>query len=361
MRIEKNLFAKTLRATIRALIGLKRMSSAILLAIAKRSKRMGIALMLAHFMNTSNENKTNHGKKILEAFILCFAFSLLFFAIGYSTFVKYGHFNDKSDYFFHYYRAQNKCFTEFYNQSVCDSYPIGFKLISLPFGFSEPLFYAFTLFLTAFLIPLLLFHIAKSFWIIWFYFTTISFLYVINYLAIFPQAMILILFLLFFIFRKNVWVSIALIIASFFFHNSGLIFMAFAFTLYWTLRLIPFIKRRLIALPFLPPLNFTGYDWNSLMNVFSNFILIGMPLPLLIFGFMDFIKRKRKYLLILSLTLFIGIAVSPRAVLFIEILLLLGFISYFTNASKKMKVCLFLFSLLTFALNYLYWFVFFGL
>jgi hypothetical protein len=129
-----------------------------------------------------------------------------------------------NDYFFHYWKAKGAKGYDKYQPEAMASYPPFYAWISSPFSFNERTFYLFSLFILCFIVP---FSIIKVFAIKnigLLYFLTCSFIFVIEIIGAFPQAIATIL-LLWFIKIPTTKERIWLILLGFLIHQFAFILL----------------------------------------------------------------------------------------------------------------------------------------
>lgn len=162
-------------------------------------------------------------KELSKAIALASMFTLAFsfLGIGYAG---------GGDYAFHFEKARNGC--ENLGEQ-CETYTPLFHFIAAPFTVNENTFFFFTVFLLAFVTPMLLFFIARDWLVVWLYFATTSYFWFFVD-GIFAQALAAILFLLIFV-VKDWRLRVAIVVLSIFAHGHGFFLtgMAFLVITFW--------------------------------------------------------------------------------------------------------------------------------
>ena len=229
--------------------------------------------------------------ELYKALLYCgaFCFVLLFFL----NWVGEG-----SDFDFHYAKAQGKdvCYP-IYGFGQCDAYPPAFHVLASPFAGSEWTFKAFIVFLLGFIIPFLLFLIARKAIVVLLYYSTSFFYMFVS--GTYPNALMLAVFLLFFIdygkfkfFAWFAWLGLVYLAPSI--HSWALPLFTFVFlykTVAWVkeknplLSCSPFWGKTPTQLEQPLPWFDAGNSAQSLtLNNLGSFLLKGCPFPYLWFG-----------------------------------------------------------------------------
>lgn len=262
-----------------------------------------------------------------------------------------GSFNKASDYNFHYLKAQGDCPVE---QFYCDRYPHNFHLIAGFYANEEPFFVLFVLFALCFIIPLLLFYLKKSFWIVWFYFTATNFVYFFYSQGYFPQLFAVIPILLILLFRKHPILQLICVFAVLNLHGYS---FWFALTVFIATLIFDYREQLSLILCSVVPEQLieagkNTLTWQITWGQFTDLFIRVFPAPFFIIGFYELIKRKNYLFLFLSIILLLGMFYNYRVAQFLPIFLLFGLTQFFETASKKVKILLILLSLASFGFNF---------
>lgn len=160
----------------------------------------------------------------VSAVNLCLIFFIVFLLFFSGIFVLTGKFFNSNDYYFHFYRSQNKCFLEHYSLNECKNYAPGYALISSLFSFNEGTFLLFNLFLICFLIPFIIYHYNKSILGLLIYFCS-GFIFNVFYAGIFAQLLLSIFFLISISIKEFNLFDLLFLILSPFIHSTAPFFV----------------------------------------------------------------------------------------------------------------------------------------
>jgi len=169
---------------------------------------------------------------VLSVVFLLAMFFFTFYLVGFTKNIDYG---NGRDYKFHYANARNESANYPYTESALNEYPPFFKIVSSPFSFNESTFYVFTLLVTCFLFPILLYFVFRDTWIVIAYFLVSNLVYVIDIVGAYPQVIVS-MFLLLMIKIKFPVFRVILIFCSLFVHRWAWI----AFLVFWLCEIIVF-------------------------------------------------------------------------------------------------------------------------
>lgn len=150
-------------------------------------------------------------RRILLIILLFFSY---FFLIGLFNFFSFGVVNGGQDFFFHFSAING-------DTSLNPDYPFFYHFLFSYFGFSQIVFYLVNVFVIAVLIPLLVFKLTKTFWGVVFYFCGVSLPHIWLFGATYPQALVFVFLLVYFLNRKNVVVFGLMGFLSVLTHASG--------------------------------------------------------------------------------------------------------------------------------------------
>lgn len=273
---------------------------------------------------------------------------------------------------FHYRKAQSEEFCQLFDKTFvevegvtltgleCKRYPPLFHWIARPFAFNQPHFYLFSLIIICLLIPGILLIIKKH-WVSVLFYWSVSFPYMMefgfHYSQVIATAMLLI-----FIWRKEWWIRIPLLLLSILAHT----FAPFLLIGAWILELALNKKTFFPGIVFsngLPKIletpigiwknnQFTGINLGYLLNAFFK----ATPIPFIAFALKQFWKQRQYYLIALFTATTIGmVLVKGRVFETGQIILLLGLTDYYKQANKKMKYGLIILAVLSIALQLLTW------
>lgn len=137
--------------------------------------------------------------------LICLAFFIFYFGLGALIFVSFGTPNNTNDFAFHLGKASGSFspeLAEVYSESTFENYPFLFHFIFSQLAFNPFLFYSGALVLICFIIPFLLFKLVKTGWVVLLYFMGVSLPHILIYGATFPQALVIVFLLTYFLFRK---------------------------------------------------------------------------------------------------------------------------------------------------------------
>lgn len=265
---------------------------------------------------------------------LCFVFFCFYGFFAFQNFNSFGTVNNSQDFFFHFNKAKG---LEGFD------YPPLFHFISGVFSFNEIAFYFFGLTLIVFLIPFLLFHLTKSFYSVLIYFCLTNLPHLMLFGSTFPQALIIIFFLLYLIEKR---LLILLTVLSVFTHKSGL----FLFSAIILIELIVLFYENFklkIDSVFLSSGFLVGSKISGIKSLIAS-ALISVPLPLIYFSRKTF--SKPFYFLIAFLGFGVALYADVRGLWLTQISLILNF-----NPPKKktgflLLICLYCFF---FLINYM--------
>lgn len=235
--------------------------------------------------------------KVKAAAIILFFFSvyILFGFYNYSTF---GIVNNAQDFAFHWNRINGIDSTP--------DYPKGYHALFSIFKENQFAFYAANIILIIVLIPILLFIIAKNAWAVLIYFCGIPLAHQLIYSGTYPQAAIILLFLLYLaFFRKNFYALIGFLIVASFIHKMGsmLFFLVFAAEALSVFK--PAMVDSLLATGLLLPSKF------SQLSDFIELFLFQLPVPIIYFAIR---KMKDFTLAIVAIVSIVGTAVDFRVI-----------------------------------------------
>lgn len=258
-------------------------------------------------------------KAVLITLAFFLFFSLAFLFINSET----GKFFNSNDYFFHFYKAQGKCFEEHYSEETCESYAPLFSFLSAPFAFNEFLFILFPLAIVTLFIPWIIFKKTKSYWSLAIYFSS-SFVLNIMFASIFAQALLSLFFvMLLYTDKPGPW-DVGIILFASAAHSKAL----------WVL--LPVLLLKFFPLFFNKDFDIKKYFSFAVLAEqklsFSSFFKLG---PLINWFYSLQFNPIRQLLIIYFL--FSGIVIDFRAMLFIPLLWALWLPEILTKKEKNVK------------------------
>lgn len=272
-------------------------------------------------------------KEYIKVSVLILIFFLFYGFFGVSNYVNYGKINNSQDFFFHFNSIKER---------NTGNYPFFYHFVSVPFAFNEISFYLYNLILIIIIIPILLFYLTKNFFSVCAYFALTNLPHLMIFGATYPQALIIIFFLLYLI-DKNLFLP--LLFFATFTHKSGLMFfLAIALIEFFVLIYKNFkLKFNSVFLSgFLIGSRITG------IKEILSAILTFVPLPLIYFSKKAF-SNPFYFLLILS-SIFAAVYFDIRALWIMQISLILNFVPPKKN-KKAFLVLVFLY-VIFFLINY---------
>lgn len=249
-------------------------------------------------------------KEYIKVLFLCLIFFCFYGFFALNNFNSFEKVNNSQDFFFHFNKA---------NGTIQDiDYPPLFHLISGIFSFNELAFYFFGLILIVFVIPFLLFYLTKKFYVVLVYFVLTNLPHIMLSGSTFPQALIIIFFLLYLIEKR---LFIPLTVLAFFTHNSGL----FLFIGIILIELIVLFYEN-FKLKFDSVFSSVGYLVGSKITGIKSLTmsaLISIPLPLIYFSRKAF--SKPFYFLLALLGFGVALYSDVRGLWITQISLILNF------------------------------------
>lgn len=275
-------------------------------------------------------------KDYIKVLFLCLLFFCFYFFIGLNDLNVFGKINNGQDFSFHFTAIEDKNFSE---------YPPLYHLIFLPFVFNELSFYALNLFLILFFIPLLLFKLTKNFFSVLTYFVLTNLPHLMIFGATFPQALIIIFFLIYLNYRKNFVAFFLFLFLASITHKQGL-------TLFFAVGLIELIVffyenfKLKFDQVFCSGGFLIGSQIDSFKDVFAVFTSF-VPLPLIYFSRKAFFDSF--YFLLICFSFLAGIFFDIRALWLAQIVLSLNFV---LPEKKKGFLLLIFFYCLFFLFNF---------
>lgn len=272
------------------------------------------------------------------------------------------------DFDFHFLKAGENCEGDL--KEHCDVYFPLLHLLGSPFGFSKFAFGYFLLILLVFVTPMILFLRTRHWISSWLYFSATQYLYVIHGGAAYPQ-MLAGIFLLLFVWIKNPFVRLLLLIAGIMSHSQAYILLLVVWVLEMAFEYVP-------KLSFFPACSGVVGKGNEILNErvtfevvnrnglqvvhvlikdIANFFIRTFPLPFLIMALYQ-VKKEKQYFIIAvcALAFYYGLSVSQARVFLVIPLLLLPFLTNFYKAlSPNWKKAFILLSIVTFIINFGSW------
>lgn len=228
---------------------------------------------------------------VLIGLVFCF-----YFLFGLSNFLQYGVVANNQDWTFHFVKSQGlqACLSVF-QQWQCTYYqPVYHSLFSV-FAVHPLMFYFVNLVLILVFIPLLLLELFKSKWGVAVYFGGCALCHAMIYGSLFPQALVLVWFLGYLLYRKW-WAWLVFGVCAMFTHSYGLyLFLAIAF-----IEVLLQSKKVFFAIAFIKQ--------NQMdLHHFGITLLSLIPLPVLFFGLRQ-AKENALYLGLILISFFMSFA-----------------------------------------------------
>ena len=269
-----------------------------------------------------------------------------------------------SDFYNHMAHArQTSCFNDI--NGKLEFYPCGFAFISSPFSYQQETFYVFCLVIILIIIPIILYILFKHWSIILFY-LTIGAVYSFDLYSIYPQAIVSILLIVFFL-KKNIWIRIAIWLLAMTIHSDAIYLFSVAFFIIYLFEYWVQIKDK-IVLMCVPP--FSGIIPNSNIPILSkvsiitfsnfgrlflqnfNFLLI----PLAYFGAKS--EKRLDWFIFAFMIIGGSLFFNTTRVFFTFCLFLIPCLCWgFQKLSKRWKGFYVVLSIILYILNYYIWFV----
>lgn len=249
-------------------------------------------------------------KEYIKVMFLCLIFFCFYGFFVLNNFNSYGKVNNSQDFFFHFNKA---------NGTIQESdYPPLFHFISSIFSFNEIAYYFFGLALIVFVIPFLIFHLTKNFYSVLVYFVLTNLPHLMLSGSTFPQALMIIFFLLYLIEKK---LLIPLCILASFTHKSGLALFIGVFIIELIVLFYDNFKLKFdsvfSSVGFLIGSKITG------IKSLTMSALVSVPLPLIYFSRKAF--SKPFYLLLALLGFGVALYTDVRGLWLTQISLILNF------------------------------------
>ncbi|MDO8648146.1 MAG: hypothetical protein Q7R70_07115 [Candidatus Diapherotrites archaeon] len=309
-------------------------------------------------MQVFQENTARDLKRILFLFAIVSMFFLLMVKLNYRPdLTQY-----VGDYGNHY---RNTMHLPSLDASSMGEYAPAFSFFARFFTYSQQSFFFAVLILLALITPLLLYLIQRKFSVVWMYFASISYFWLLSSSGFLAQAVLGIWALLYLLCRKHWFLKVALVLSSVFVHGYGIFLMLliFAVDLAFSSKLLGKFAPACSA--FLPDglktkisvrvVESTGdaMFYSDLLN----FAAKGFFLPFLILSIIQLWKENKPVLVmgVLSIASAFFINMGYRILAFSELFFLLGLSSYYESASKPVKALIVLLSIGILALNLWSW------
>lgn len=253
-----------------------------------------------------------------RAFLVCFAFFVFFSAFGLFNFFSYGSVNSGQDFLFHWNRV---------NGIVDETpYPPLYHAVFSVFSFHVLGFYLANVFLVCVLVPLVLFLVSGRLWSVVVFFCGVSLPHMVLYGATFPQALVLLFFLVYLLFRRSFSLLAVLTALAFFTHHYGLYLFGFVWFVEILLYFFKGNGKRFWAGMLLPS-QFRGLDG------FVAIVFFQAPLPVLFYGLRGF--RGLFELIVFAGSVAMS-AFDARALSVAQVLLAIGFGKGFEKKPKSL-------------------------
>lgn len=267
-----------------------------------------------------------------KAIVLILLFFILYLAFGLFNYASFGIVNNGQDFKFHFEKL---------NGIGSGNYSPLYYLIFFPFGFNEFVFYLVNLLIIVVLIPFLIFKFSKAFYSVLCYFMAVPLAHMMIYGATYPQALILVLLLIYLIFRKNYPLLVFFWILASLLHSKGFYLFAIVF-------MAELIEARLKSGKVFFPVVFLKESTLSLHTAFQAFFTL-LPAPFIYFALK---AAKSNFYLILVLTSIISSFFELRALAIAELIVAVFLGVYLKTADWRIKV-----PILVACFFYLLWYV----
>ena len=261
-------------------------------------------------------------------------FFLFYICFGAWNYVSYDKVNNTQDFDFHFKRVQGI--------DENPKYLPGYHAIFSLFGWNQFLFYSANVFLICVLIPILLYLLKNNWWVVAIYFCGIPLAHQLLYGATYPQALVLVFFLAYLVYRKRfgmhpgalIWLTIAATLT----HNLGLAL----FSIIWLLESLSIIFKKSglekHIEEFIGKYGAVGWIGPSQMIGLKGAIelfFFQLPIPVLIYGFSGLKSLFYAVLVIVSIA---GTPFDFRAISIAQLILVFGTSEAIKGKSKKIKV-----------------------
>jgi len=282
-------------------------------------------------------------KEYIKVSILILVFFIFYSVFGYINYTNYGIINNSQDFDFHWKKIQGL---------TTESYPALHHTIFSVFAFNELTYYLANIFLITIIIPLFLFKLNKNFWVVFIYFFAVNLPHVLIYGATYPQALILVFFLIYLNNRYNFKLLILLMILAKFTHKSGsILFFGILIFEFFYVTFGDLIKKSFNINGFLPAGYLLGTRLNDLRQ-FCSLIFLALPLPIIYFAFKK-LKENAFYIFLVFFSFIAAIINDFRAISIAQIILISCASYGIKNKSKKIKIGFILFALIQFIYYFL--------
>lgn len=296
-------------------------------------------------------------------------FIIIFFLLVFSVIPFSWH--QVGDFNFHFQRAANECPKE-YGQESCDSYYPLLHLVGGIFSFSQIAFANYLMIILIFITPMVLFLNTKKWMVVWLYFTATQYVYLIQAGGAYPQALAGI-FLLLFLWQKNNYIRFLLLILTLLVHSQAFVLLLIVWLVQLFFENFKSFKNIFPACSALfgrqdvdpigqqvlvTTLNKNGFiQITVILKDIANFFIRTFPFPFLLAAFWQLKKEKDWGLIVLVLIgFYYGIAAGQaRIFLIIPLILLPPLTRFYYNLDKKWRKWFFVFTLVTFAINFGTW------
>jgi len=259
-------------------------------------------------------------------------FFLFYFFFGFFNFWNYGTVNNTQDFVFHWgqikrYGPGDSYWEQFDRETPDLDYPPVYHFLFSLFSFNKFSFYLANLFLIIVLIPILLFKVFRKWWAILIYFCGVSLPHQILYGATYPQALMLLYFLLYIVNRKNWELLLLLTILAYFTHSTGLLL----FISIWGFELLGrFLnKNKVLLVGWMKPI--TLNSWREFIAIF----FFQIPLPVFYFGLK---KLKSGFFAGMIVLSFIAAIKDFRALSIAQLLFCILAGNALSDSSRKIKI-----------------------
>lgn len=278
--------------------------------------------------------------------VILIVFFLIFYSVfGYLNYLDYGKPNNTQDFEFHWNKIKGL---------TKEPYPELHHFIFGFFAFNEYTYYLANLLLIIILIPILLFKLTKNVWSIFIYFFSTSLCHALIYGATYPQALVLVFFLIYLLNRYNYGLLILLTILSGLTHKSGgalfLFILFYEFISVWLEPLIIKIKKK----DFLA----SGYLFGSRLNSFTQIyelLFFVLPFPVIYFGLQK-IKKNHLFIFLSAFSLLAAFMYDFRAISIMQICFIILAAEQIKESKPTIKKGFILFSI-TCLILYFYFFI----
>jgi hypothetical protein len=267
-------------------------------------------------------------------------------------------FNLSKDFLFHYGKTSSVPFIdEGHPLSSYYGYPYLSHLIATPFSFRLESFYIFNLLVMGLVLPFLLFKLTNHPITVFFYFTTTSLFYELEFSGLLPETFSFVLLLTLFL-TKNNYLRAGILFLALITHMHGVWLILIA----WGLILASENKNYFLAcVPLFQSkagiFYATFIDRGASLSKLLFFSVKGFPFPFIVFSVKQLVKEKKYvYLSLAGIGFVASLFVNDRTLHLTELFLLVGLTFYYAQSSWKMKASIIAMSFLVFTLELLQWY-----